>query len=143
MFISDSFHAYMTEVKKSFKAKIRIIPGRLLSLLQYTAVCINWSFKAKLEENYIQWMAMREQKFASIMKIKLQKLNSLACALKMQEHIFHPLISRSLKKCGISHEPDGMEDNCLWDSDPDHMNSVNDKSRGRGYMWSIAYLALA
>jgi hypothetical protein len=57
--------------------------------------------------------------------------------------ILPTLTGRSFKKCDISNEPDGMEDNCLWDKDPDHMNSTNDdKISGKEYMQSIFYLAL-
>jgi hypothetical protein len=45
------------------------------------------------------------------------------------------LTGRSFKKCGIPDELDGMEDTCLWDMDPDHMNSTNeDKTSGKEYM---------
>jgi hypothetical protein len=36
------------------------------------------------------------------------------------------LIEKSIKKCGISNKLDGMEDDYLWDSDPDHRSSVDD-----------------
>jgi hypothetical protein len=50
--------------------------------------------------------------------------------------ILPALIEKSFKKCGISDKLDGSEDDCLWDSDPDHASSVddNDKSSGEEYL---------
>jgi hypothetical protein len=86
-----------------------IIAGRLLSVLQ---VMVVWPFKAKLKEQYIQWMALREHKFTLMTKIKLQETERLG--------ILPTLVGRSFKKCGIPNELDGMEDNCLWDTNPNH-----------------------
>jgi hypothetical protein len=41
------------------------------------------------------------------------------------------LIEKSFKKYGISNKLDGMEDDYLWDSDPDHTNSVDDDESSR------------
>jgi hypothetical protein len=42
------------------------------------------------------------------------------------------LIEKSFKKCGIFNKLDGTEDDYPWDSDPDHVSSVdnNDESSG-------------
>jgi hypothetical protein len=36
------------------------------------------------------------------------------------------LIKKSFKKCGIPNKLDGMEDDYLWDSDPDNVSTVDD-----------------
>jgi hypothetical protein len=44
------------------------------------------------------------------------------------------LIEKSFKKCGISNKLNGMEDDYLWDTDPDHVSSVDDKSSKEEYL---------
>jgi hypothetical protein len=41
------------------------------------------------------------------------------------------LIEKSFKKCGISNKLDVTEDDYLWDSDPNHMRSVDDDKSSR------------
>jgi hypothetical protein len=48
--------------------------------------------------------------------------------------ILPALIEKSFKKCSISNKLDGTEDDYLWNSDPDHMSSVDDKSSREEYL---------
>jgi hypothetical protein len=41
-------------------------------------------------------------------------------------HISPTLIEKSFKKCSISNKLDGTEEDYLWDSDPNHVSSVDD-----------------
>jgi hypothetical protein len=42
------------------------------------------------------------------------------------------LIEKSFKKCGISNKLNGTENDYLWDSDPNHVSSVDDDDNKRG-----------
>jgi hypothetical protein len=53
-------------------------------------------------------------------------LSSFVSGREVWARISPVLIEMSLKKCGISNELDGTEDDYLWDSDPDHVCSVGD-----------------
>jgi hypothetical protein len=115
MLILDSFRGHTTEgVKKTLKSRNKdqvIIPAGLTSMLQPLDVCINWPFKAALKEQYTQWMAMGEHEFTPMGKIKRPDVEQLCEWIREAWASISPvLIENSFKKCGISNELDGMED---------------------------------
>jgi hypothetical protein len=79
--ILDSFRGHTTEeVKKILKSRNMdqvIIPRGLTSMLQPLDVCINWSFKATLKEQYTRWMATGEHEFTPMGKIKRPDVEQL------------------------------------------------------------------
>jgi hypothetical protein len=137
MLILDSFHGHTTEeVKKTLKSRNVvqvIIHEGPTSMLQPLDVCINPPFKATLKEQYTRWMAAGEHEFTPTGKIKRTDVEQLCEWIRQAWACISPaLIEKSFKKCSISNNLDGIEDDYLWDSDPDHVSSVDDDDESSG-----------
>jgi hypothetical protein len=72
-------------------------------------------------------MAMGDHEFMPTGKIKRPDVEQLCEWIREAWARISPtLMEKSFKKCGISNKLDGMEDDYLWDSDPNHVSSVDD-----------------
>jgi hypothetical protein len=71
-------------------------------------------------------MTAGEREFTPTEKIKRPDVEQLSEWIREARARISPaLIEKCFKKCGISNKLDGKEDDCLWGSDPDHMNTMD------------------
>lgn len=131
LLVLDSFRGHTTEeVKKILKkgnTDLAIIPGGLTSVLQPLHVCINRPFKAALKEMYTKWMAEDDHAYTPVGKIKRPDFGLICKWISdAWTRISPSLVEKSFKKCSISNQLDGTEDDCLWNSESDNENSGDD-----------------
>ena len=130
MLILDSFCVYTTEGIKTLLKKgimdLVVIPSGLTSMLQPLDVCINQPFKFALKQKYMEWMAEGDHQYMPTGKIKKPNLNLLCSWIKdAWDQILLELV-KSFKKCSISNNLDGTEDEFIWDSADDRASSEDD-----------------
>jgi hypothetical protein len=71
-------------------------------------------------------MAVGEHELTPTGKIKQPDVEQLCEWIREARASILPTLIENNFKCGISNKHGGIDDDYLWDSDPDHTNSVDD-----------------
>lgn len=112
MLVLDSFRGHITnEVKqkiKSLKSDLVIIPGGLTSILQVIDVVINKPFKDSLKKLYEDWLLNGNHTFTRGGNIRKPTTTNLF--QQAWDEINPNTIIRGFKKCCVSNDLDGTED---------------------------------
>lgn len=124
MLVWDSFQAHLTEAVKEkcrqLNTAVAVIPGGLTSILQPLDVCLNKSFKDRLRQKWIQWMASEDKPLTKGGNLKKVEIETVAQWVKESwSEVSSEIISRSFKKCCISNSMDGSEDYFAYEEDDD------------------------
>jgi hypothetical protein len=100
------------------KTELVVIPGGMTSVLQPMDVSINKSFKDRLRQQYLTWIADPACELTETGEIKCAAPSEVVqWVLAAWKAIPESIIIRSFRKCCISNVLDGSEDDILWKDD--------------------------
>jgi hypothetical protein len=122
MLVLDAFKGHVTDSVKDqlckMKTELVVIPGGMTSVLQPMDVSINKTFKDRLKQQYLTWIADPAREVTEPGKIKRAAPSEVAqWVLAAWKAIPESIIIRSFKKCCISNALDGSEDYIVWKDD--------------------------
>lgn len=119
LLVWDMFRSHLTEkTKKLLKecnTDMAVIPGGLTPLVQPLDVCINKPFKGNLKRLWNTWMLEGEKTFTKGGRMRRASLE-VVCEwiVEAWSAISADVVRNSFKKCSISNNLDGTEDDCLF-----------------------------
>ena len=127
----DSFRGQLTDAVKDLLARqtvdVAVIPGGLTSVLQPLDKCINKPFKAKLRMLYDTWMVNGPFTYTPSGKKRApSKELVLTWINRARNGIPKDLIGKSFKSCGIANEPDGSEDDAVWEEEDEETEDAEE-----------------
>ena len=127
----DSFRGHLTDAVKDLLARrnvdVAVIPGGLTSNLQPLDKCINKPFKAKLRMLYDTWMVNGPFTYTPSGKKRApSKELVLTWINRARNGIPKDLIGKSFKSCGIANEPDGSEDDAVWEEEDEETEDAEE-----------------
>ena len=127
----DSFRGHLTDTVKDLLARrnvdVAVIPGGLTSNLQPLDKCINKPFKAKLRMLYDTWMVNGPFTYTPSGKKRApSKELVLTWINRARNGIPKDLIGKSFKSCGIANEPDGSEDDAVWEEEDEETEDAEE-----------------
>lgn len=115
---------------KSMKVTQAVIPGGCTSVLQPLDVSLNKPFKTKMRELWTNWMINREKEFTAGGNLKRPSYSVIIGWIKEAwDSVSTDIVCHSFKKCGISNNMDGSEDDALYSdlvSGPDSADSESE-----------------
>ena len=113
---------------------IVIIPGGLSSIIQPLDVSVNHPFKCKLCELWSARMLSGSFERTAAGNLKQPLLPVITQWVKTARDSNDPaIITKPFKKCSISNDLDGMEDDVLWDEQHDKSYTDSDKEGDKMY----------
>lgn len=120
MLVIDSFRGHLTtDVKKMAgrsKTHLVVIPGGLTSQLQPLDVSINKPFKGLMREEWNKWMQRNDTNLTPSGKVRKPTIPEVCqWVLTAWEGIKNEIVVKSFKKCGISNNLDGSEDEVIYE----------------------------
>jgi len=120
LLVLDQFKAHITEKTKkrleNYNTKIAVIPGGLTSQLQPLDVSINKPFKAHMREEWIKWMLIPTKETTPTGRVKRPSISQVCQWVKTSwDAVEKGIVIKSFKKCGISNNLDGTEDEMLYE----------------------------
>lgn len=130
LLVWDMFRAHLIDdikhlIQKEYNTDIAVIPSGLTSILQPLDVSLNYPFKMKAREQWIQWMSNGLAEKTAAGNFKRPSLSLVANWMKTSwETIPADMIQKSFKKCGISNSMDGTEDDILWNDKNDDEEDI-------------------
>ena len=102
---------------QDYNTETVVIPGGLTSMLQPLDVCINKPFKDNFRKKYTDWMAFGKHSYTPAGKMRKASVQEVLDWIdKSWEEIDESVVRKSFKKCEISNNMDGTEDDILWNS---------------------------
>ena len=131
LLVWDSFRGHLTDAVKDLLARrnvdVAVIPGGLTSNLQPLYKCINKPFKAKLRMLYDTWMVNGPFTYTPSGKKRApSKELVLTWINRARNGIPKDLIGKSFKSCGIANEPDGSEDDAVWEEEDEETEDAEE-----------------
>lgn len=129
MLVVDAFKGHTTGASKALIANnqcdLVVIPGGMTSQLQSLDVCLNKPVKDNVRKYHCEWMEQGEQALTPTGRLKRASLSQLARWIRdAWLAIPDDMVVRAFKKCGISSDLNGTEDDMLWeDSDNEASDS--------------------
>ncbi|KAK0141224.1 Pogo transposable element with KRAB domain [Merluccius polli] len=139
MLVLDAFRGHLTEPVKSqvraMNGDLVIIPGGMTSQLQVLDVVVNKPFKDNLQKKYTEWLLSGNHALTLTGKIQKPSIRLLfEWILHAWDAVSTQSIIRGFKKCCISNELDGSEDDALWEEpvEADQLGSVDSESEHSG-----------
>ena len=122
MLVWDCFSAHLVnsvkQKTKDHNTDMVVIPGSLTSVLLPLDVSLNKPMKSKIRACYNDWMMNGKKTYTKGRNMRAATLPTLCeWILKAWEELDITMIVKSFKKCGISNNLDGTEDDMLWDDD--------------------------
>lgn len=128
LLVWDMFRSHLMDNPKKLlrecNTDMAVIPGGLTSLVQPLDVCINKPFKANLKRIWNMWMLEGEKTFTKGGQIRHASLETVCeWIIKAWDEIQPEIVQNSFKKCSISNNLDGTEDDFLF---MDHDQSDTD-----------------
>ncbi|KAJ1522480.1 hypothetical protein ONE63_001670 [Megalurothrips usitatus] len=100
------------------KSELVVIPAGMTSVLQPMDVCINKPFKDRLKKIYAGWLSDPARELTPSGKIKRAPPDEVARWLsRAWKAIPEEIMARAFKKCCISNNLDGTEDDVLWEGE--------------------------
>ena len=116
LMVWDSFRAHLSvstkQILRSMNTLTSVIPGGCTGLIQPADVSWNRSLKAKVSENYDQWISKNDgHTFTRGGRMKPPSFHELSLWIKQAwKEISSNQITHSMKICGITVNRDGSED---------------------------------
>lgn len=131
MLVLDSFRGHVTaEVKASLqkeKTDLVIIPGGMTSQLQVLDVAVNKPFKDKMRALYNDWLLCDNHPLTPSGKIKKPSVTQLCAWISAAwQSITSESIVNGFKKCCISNDLNGTEDDNLWQDVSEEASGTSD-----------------
>ncbi|KFM70429.1 Pogo transposable element with KRAB, partial [Stegodyphus mimosarum] len=128
LLVYDSFRGHFSEeVTKHLKTTVAVIPGGSTSIIPPLDVCFNKPFKVNVRKYWAEWISSGRPTFTKGGNIKKQDITLIAQWVKdAWNEIPSEMIIKSFKKCCISNELDGTEDDAVFESENDDEGSSSD-----------------
>lgn len=119
LLVWDMFRAHLVDsVKNKLKRKKTyqaVIPGGCTSLLQPLDVSLNKPFKVNMRNLWNEWMLDGKKEVTAAGNLRRASIPTVCeWVVKAWDQIPSDMVSHSFKKCGISNEMDGSEDDLLY-----------------------------
>lgn len=120
LLVLDAFKGHTTDpVKNALKKKksdIGIIPGGMTSQLQPLDVCLNKPVKDYIKQEYNKWLSNDDLPLTATGKVKRASASTIAQWVSIAwKRIPEEMVRKSFKKCCISNNLDGSEDDILYE----------------------------
>lgn len=121
MLVLDAFRGHTTDEVKTLlrdemSTDLVVIPGGMTSQLQVLDVVVNKPFKDSLRRLYNDWLVAGDHALTPSGKIKKPSIAQIGNWIKTAwDNIPADFIIRGFKKCCISNNMDGTEDNVIWE----------------------------
>ncbi|CAB4439968.1 unnamed protein product [Rhizophagus irregularis] len=133
MMVYDSFRGHLEDsIKEKFKennVNLAVIPGGLTSICQPLDVAINKPFKDHLRQEWHQWMSNGGAGFTNAGNLRRATISDMCGWVKRSwENLSEEIIIRSFKKCGISNELDGSEDDAIYEDIDEIIREIQDEN---------------
>lgn len=137
MLLLDAFRGHLTpEVKRRLQKSncdLVVIPGGMTPVLQPLDVSVNKPFKAYLRQEYEEWVRDPDRKKTPTGKLQKASPSTIATWISNAwKRIEVDTITKSFKKCSITNNLDGTEDDLLWDTESGGSRSATDSSESDG-----------
>lgn len=132
LLVFDQFRAHLTEKTKRVASDLRthlaVIPGGLTGQLQPLDVSINKPFKVLMREEWSRWMQKAGDNLTPAGRVKKPTITEVCnWVLNSWYGVKQEVIVKSFKKCGISNEMDGTEDDLTYiDSDSEDSSDAQE-----------------
>ena len=121
LLVLDSFRCHKSAAVKqllrdSHRTRLAIIPGGMTSMLQPLDVSVNKPMKVMLQEKWNDWYGADDHEYTKTGRMKKVELQDICQWIvdawsELDPHI----IVKAFKKCCISNNMDGTEDDALWE----------------------------
>lgn len=133
LMVYDSFRGHLEEsVKNAFhdtNVDLAVIPGGLTSICQPLDVAINKPFKDNLRKEWHHWMSNGGAGYTTSGNLRRAKISDVCKWVKRAwENISDDIIIRSFKKCGISNDLDGSEDDLVYEEIDELLKELQDEN---------------
>ena len=133
LMVYDSFRGHLEEsVKNAFHGNnvdLAVIPGGLTSICQLLDVAINKPFKDTLRKEWHLWMSNGGAGYTTAGNLWRAKISDVCGWVKRSwENISENIIIRSFKKCGISNDLDGLEDDLVYEEIDELLKELQDEN---------------
>ncbi|GBC24355.2 pogo transposable element with KRAB domain [Rhizophagus irregularis DAOM 181602=DAOM 197198] len=119
-------------VKNAFhdtNVDLAVIPGGLTSICQPLDVAINKPFKDNLRKEWHHWMSNGGAGYTTSGNLRRAKISDVCKWVKRAwENISDDIIIRSFKKCGISNDLDGSEDDLVYEEIDELLKELQDEN---------------
>ena len=120
LLVWDQFRAHLTQATKNrvhnLNTKVAVIPGGLTCQLQPLDVCINKPFKVYVREEWNAWMRLPQHDKTPSGFIKKPTIAQVCQWVKIAwDKVKTETVVLSFKKCGISNDLEGIEDDLLYE----------------------------
>ena len=131
LLVWDQFRAHITDrvklrTKNGHNMDVAVIPGGLASILQPLDVSVNHPFKSHLQGLWSAWMASGAPQRTAAGNLKRPLPTVVQWVKNAWDSIDSKIIKKSFKKCCISNNMDGTEDDRLWEDKDDEDMDVSD-----------------
>ena len=103
------------DINSIFNTDLTVISGGVTSVLQPLDVSLNHPFKCRVRDQWTRWMSSGAAELTAAGNFKRPLLSTIATwATTAWESLEDCIIQKSFKKCSISNNLDGTEDDILW-----------------------------
>ena len=132
LIVWDMFRAHLVDrvkqcVTRGHNTDLAVIPGGLTSVLQPLDVSLNHPFKCRVHDQWTRWMSSGAAELTTSGNFKRPPLSTVVTWVKTAwDSIEVPMIEKSFKKCAISNNLDGTEDDILWSEAVNDSNEDNE-----------------
>lgn len=135
LLVLDSFRGHLTEnVREQLRASetdLAVIPGGMTGMLQPLDVSVNRPFKCGFRRAYSEWMASTVHQKTPTGRLKRASLVDVCgWILEAWSAVSFKIVENSFKVTGISNKLDGTEDDVIWESRQDDVQTSSDESSG-------------
>jgi len=121
LLVLDAFRCHRSPallrlLKEDYKTTLAIIPGGLTSVLQPLDVSINKPMKVLLQRRWNQWYSEGDHSFTTTGRMRKPELEEICkWIVEAWQQLDPNIIVKAFKKCCISNNLDGTEDDSVWD----------------------------
>lgn len=138
LLVWDAFAAHRSDAIKQqaerMKTTLAVIPGGLTSMLQPLDVCLIKPFKCHVKKFWAEWISSDLTSQTKGGNLKKPEITLIAQWVKdAWNAIPSEMIRKSFKKCCISNELDGSEDDAIFISDTESETDSNAEETGDIY----------
>lgn len=121
LLVLDAFRCHRSPallrlLKEEYMTTLTIIPGGLTSVLQPLDVSIYKPMKVLLQRRWNQWYSEGDHSFTATGRMRKPELEDICQWIVDAWHELDPnIIVKAFKKCCISNNLDGTEDDAIWE----------------------------
>lgn len=133
MLTLDSFRGHLTEAVKNkikdLNTDLVVIPGGMTSQLQVLDVAVNKPFKDCLRQQYMDWLLSGDHTLTPTGKIRKPSVSQLLeWIVTAWRSITQESIVKGFKRCCVTNDINGTEDDILWDTEDEKGDTSSETS---------------